>query len=401
MAGWTIDTARCIGCGLCVKSCPTDALVMKNEKAQVDPVLCTLCGMCIDTCPVDALSIVQDSGEHPDRTVEAQGIWVFAEQHKGQVAPVTFQLLGKGRELADSRKAALTAVLIGNQVDQEAKKLIAHGADRVLLCQHPVLEGHHESEYMAAFNRLMEKEQPEIFLFGATSLGRSLAPRLAARLNTGLTADCTQLTIDGETELLHQTRPAFGGNLMATIVCPHHRPQMATVRPGVMPALAPDWEKPGTIVQMDWEPVEDLSVKILAEVDAPAAGTISDARIIVSAGRGIGSQKNMILVKRLAGLLGGHVGVSRPLVDTGWSDYRHQIGQTGSVVAPRLLIACGVSGAIQHLAGIGGAETVIAINSDPEAPIFSVADYKVVGDCVEILKKTIAELEKTEEQRST
>ena len=242
---------------------------------------------------------------------------------------------------------------------------------------------------------MITQYKPEILLLGATGFGRSLAPRIAARVKTGLTADCTILEIDHETGLLHQTRPAFGGNLMATIVCPGHRPQMATVRPGIMPVQDPDFSREGQIISMEYEDSIEKKIKLMEEILAPEVKTIADAEIIVAVGRGIGSQKNMALAEKLASLIGGSLGVSRPLVDIGWGNHKNQIGQTGSSISPKLLISCGISGAIQHLAGISGAENIIAINTDPEAPIFNTAHYKVVGDCVEILKKMITSIEET------
>ncbi len=392
MAELNINKNKCVGCGNCIKACPTCALFLQEDKAVVDEEKCILCSMCIDTCPYDAISL-----ETKKCSITAadtySGVWVFVEQHVGEIKPVSYELLGKGRELADRRKSQLTAVILGNHIRQTSKELIARGADRVIFCDHEKLGKQHDEYYANALTTILSGETPEIFLFGATSFGRSLAPRIAARLQTGLTADCTQLEIDEETGCLHQTRPAFGGNLMATIVCPEHRPQMATVRPGVMKALDIDENRNGQLIEVNYRPDISENVEILNEVNEEAAETIADAPIIISAGRGIGSHKNMALVNRLASLMGAQVGVSRPLVDTGWSEYRHQIGQTGAVVAPKLLITCGISGAIQHLAGISGAHTIIAINSDPEAPIFSVAHYKIVGDCVEVLKRLIAEME--------
>ena len=393
MAGLKINQEKCVGCGLCTKSCVSNALHIVNKKATVNDQ-CILCGICVDSCPFQALSIEKESIEEMGLS-EYSGIWVFAEQHRGEVLPVVYELLGKGKELAGQKNCKLTALLFGKNVSSETQKLIAYGADQVILCEEDELSNNFDEQYVELFDRFIHQYKPEILLFGATGVGRSIAPRVAARVRTGLTADCTLLEIDQETGLLRQTRPAFGGNLMATIICPNHRPQMATVRPGVMVAQQPDYSRNGKVISISMPKSPIKNIELLEEVLNPEVDTIADAQIIVSAGRGIGSQKNLALVHQLAELLGGKVGVSRPLVDIGWSEYKYQIGQTGSTVAPKLLIACGISGAIQHLAGISGAETIIAINTDQDAPIFSVAHYKIVGDCVEVLKKLISIFEKS------
>lgn len=390
MAGLIINKEKCVGCGICVKGCAAKALKVENKKAVVDEN-CVLCGICVDSCPFGAISIEKDQNGPVDIS-EYHGIWIFAEQQEGRVLDVAFELIGKGKMLADQKGCELTAVLLGDQLTGAAEKLISYGADRVLLCEDPILAIPSEESYSETISRLIRKEKPDILLFGATGFGRSLAPRIAARVRTGLTADCTVLGINQETGLLEQTRPAFGGNLMATIICPYHRPQMATVRPGVMPAMEPSPTRKGEIIRVHIPKAASPLVELLQKIQTGTGESIADAPIIVSAGKGIGSQKNMALVRELAALIGGSVGVTRPLVDSGWCEYKNQIGQTGCAVAPKLLIACGISGAIQHLAGIGGAKTIIAINNDPEAPIFSVAHYAVVGDCVEILKELISTL---------
>lgn len=349
---------------------------------------CILCGGCIDSCPYEAISIKQKRSETINRK-KTSGIWIYAEHKNGIMHPVVYELLGKGRELADKSNHKLTAVLIDGESSHWAKELIAYGADRVILCSHALLESQQDEYHFDAMTTILEEEIPTIFLFGATSFGRSLAPRIAARLQTGLTADCTRLEIDDVCGYLYQTRPAFGGNLMATIMCPDQRPQMATMRPGIMNAKEPDYYREGTVKRVNYKGEIKPRIEIIKEIIGEKKKSIGDASVIVSAGRGIGSQKNMKLVRRLADILEGQVGVSRPLVDIGWSEYSHQIGQTGAIVRPQLMIACGISGAIQHLAGIADAKTIIAINTDPEAPIFSVANYKIIGDCVEVLEMLI------------
>lgn len=392
MSGLTIRREECIGCGSCEGVCPQGAIACGADgTASADHSRCVLCGLCVSACPAGAIAIEKNEASGPDGLW--RDVWVYAELTDGGVHPCAGELLGKARELADALGCRTAALVIGGEeIEACAPDLIAAGADRVLLAAGEAFRRPEEEVYADAAAQLIGAQKPEIVLFGATEFGRSFAPRVAARVKTGLTADCTVLDVDPETGLLRQTRPAFGGNLMATIVCANHRPQMATVRPGVLPAPPPDPARRGEVQRC---PVAALPARteILSVVRSAAEGRkITDAEIIVSAGRGIGSKKNLRLVKELAELLGGDYGVSRPLVNLGWGEYTHQIGQTGAAVSPRLLITCGISGAIQHLAGIAGAETVIAINTDPDAPIFSRADYAVVGDCVEILQELITSL---------
>ncbi len=401
MSKLKIDPKKCTGCGVCVRSCSFNALRIEDNIAKVNEN-CTLCGICTESCPFNAIRIEKESFGGMDVSLYS-GVWVFAEQHQGDILQVVYELLGKGKEISEKKVCLLTAVLFGENIKDEIPKLFAYGADRVIYCEDPALRMNLEEDQTRLLEQLISVHKPDIFLFGATGFGRSLAPRIAARVGTGLTADCTQLDIDPESGSLLQTRPAFGGNLMATIICPEHRPQMATVRPGVMLAKDPEdladaaaaSGKKHEVISLPWidSAPNKQGVEVLQEILSKRVNSIADAEIIVSAGRGIGSQKNMTLVKRLAELIGARVGVSRPLVDIGWSEYKNQIGQTGSSVSPKLLITCGISGSVQHLAGIGNAHTIIAINSDPDAAIFSVADYKVVGDCVEILKKLIVAFE--------
>ena len=384
-----IDTSLCVGCGACVGGCPNGALALENGVAAVDENACVLCGVCVQNCPVGAIDIPRETNT-PDTTAQHRDVWVFAQRSEG-LAEVSLELTGLARRLADCKGQSVTALLGGGTKD-EAAQLIAAGADRVILGTQPALAQMLEAPYTDWICRLAAEYKPEILLFGATPFGRSLAPCVAARLQTGLTADCSVLDIDGETGLLRQTRPAFGGNLMATIVTPHHRPQMATVRPGVMPLPAADAARQGQIIT-DSEAVAPGLVELLQEVRDGGGSALQKAEVIVSVGRGIGQRKNMKLAEELAAKLGGVMGVSRPLVEMGWATQDRQIGQTGTAVAPRLLIACGISGAIQHLAGIAGAKTVVAVNTDPNAPIFGAADYKVVADAAETLRSLIDALE--------
>lgn len=300
--------------------------------------------------------------------------------------------MGRAKNLAEESNRPLYAVVLGEISDESVKLLYASGAQEVICSVGPTLEEKLEQPYADSLISLVKQFEPDILLVGATPFGRAFAPRVSAALGTGLTADCTELSIEPESKLLLQTRPAFGGNMMATIRTATSRPQMATVRPGVLPLPEPmevDECKP---IIIKYDGLNSL-VKLLKETTISRGADISQSKIIVSAGRGIGQKKNLKLVQTLADKLGGQVGASRPLVDMGFCPYSSQIGQTGYSVAPELLICCGISGAVQHLAGIGGAKTIIAINTDPKAPIFSVADYKIVGDCVSVLEHLIKALD--------
>ena len=392
MSGLRIDAEKCVGCGACVSACPSGALKITDGLAAADAGACVLCGICVDTCPTGAIAVEKEGAQDLDLSAW-RDVWVFAQREGDGFHPVTLELLTQGRQLADQLGQRLCAVTVG-EGPEECAPLLDAGCDLVYLCPPPE-EGRRLEPFCAGLVAgLAEERRPGAVLFGATPLGRSLAPRVAARLGTGLTADCTQLDVDRETGLLRQTRPAFGGNLMATIVCPHHRPQMATVRPGVFPALA-GGRRPGARVEAVEPPVlpPPATWELTAARAAREAAGLRGAEIIVSVGRGIGVRKNVKLVERLAQLLGAEVGCSRPLVEAGWLSYDHQIGQTGVSVSPKLLITFGISGAIQHLAGIAGAERIVAVNSDPDAPIFAQAHEAVVGDCVEVLEEMIRALE--------
>lgn len=397
-----IDAEKCIGCGKCAASCTAGAIsVIKDpaaknklgKLAKVDPSLCTMCSVCISGCKFGAISVGVEAAALSDY----EGVCVFCERQEGAFLPVAYELLGKGRELADAKGVSLTALFIEHAPEEEllseGRALVSYGADAVYAI--PAEEDAFllEEPYTEVIADFINKEKPEILLFGATMFGRSLAPRVAATLRTGLTADCTVLEMDRETGLLHQTRPAFGGNLMATIVCPKHRPQMATVRPGIMKAMEPDNGREGIVTVYGKEAKGISGIELCEMVKAEKTESIKDAKIIIDCGRGIGSKKNLKLVKELCEKMGAAYGCTRPLVDTGMCEYPHQVGQTGCTVAPDLLVCLGISGAIQHLAGISNAKKIIAVNNDPDAPIFAAADYKIVGDCMEVVKEMLAQYE--------
>lgn len=391
MSGLIIDQTACTGCGLCVRACPSGALKVENKKAMCEQAKCTFCSLCREACPKNCIT-VDFGGAGGEDAGAFRGVWVFAELRGDELVPVVLELLTRGRTLANELHEPLCAVLLGGGAEAEAR-LLRQRADTVYSCRLPAGTWLDDETCLAPLAALVNQYRPAVFLFGATPFGRSLAPRLAARLKTGLTADCTRLEIDPETKLLCQTRPAFGGNLMATILCPDHRPQMATVRPGVMPQAAPAARFSGTVVPFTAPAAQARRIELLDSVASGGGSGLRDADILVDVGRGIGVRKNLKLAQRLAELLGAQLCCSRPLVEAGWLPYSHQVGQTGVTVAPKLIFTFGISGAIQHQAGISGAERIVAVNSDPDAPIFALASHAVVGDCVEVLQAMIALLE--------
>ncbi len=395
-----ISEDKCIGCKICIDKCPFNALEMKNDLAVVDVDKCTLCGACIDPCPVNAITLKKTKIDKKDLS-EYKGVWVLAEQRENSLMNVSFELVSEGRKLADAINEDLSAVVLGSDIKDEAKKLIAYGADHIYIIEDEELKDYRTSTYTKVITDLIEAYKPEIVLLGATHNGRDLGPRLSARLKTGLTADCTKLEIDAEEGILLQTRPAFGGNLMATIICPDHRPQMSTVRPGVMNMAESDEKRSGDIQEVNVTLGDsiDLNVKRkifnvasnISEIDiftrikeivkeAKASVNLEDADIIISGGRGVGNPEGFNTIRLLASVLNGEGGASRAVVDEGWIDQDHQVGQTGKTVKPKLYIACGISGAIQHRAGMNGSDYIIAINTDKDADIFGICDYGIVGD---------------------
>ena len=336
--------------------------------------------------------------------MESKNLWVVVETEEGAAKNVGYELLSVGRPLADKLGQQLVALVMGKEVQGVAQTCIAYGADQVLLVEGDEYATYNTDAATYAVVTLIEKYHPSIVLYGATNNGRDLAPRVACRLETGLTADCTELDIDEETGLLVSTRPTFGGNLMATILCPDHRPQMSTVRPGVFKKGTPDEGRTGEIVAEDVhiDPAQ-IRVSLVERVKEVAeAVNLEEAKVIVTGGRGMGSQENFALVeekgfeliRELAGVLGATVGASRAAVDAGWISHVHQVGQTGKTVAPKLYIAVGISGAIQHLAGMSGSDYIVAINKDADAPIFGVADYGIVGNLFDVVPALTAEIKK-------
>lgn len=329
-----------------------------------------------------------------------KGVWVFAEQRDGELQKVSLELLGKGREIADKLGVELTALLLGNKIDSIAEELVAYGADKVIYAQNPLLSHYTTDGYTKVICDLVAEEKPEIILVGATYIGRDLGPRVAARLRTGLTADCTALDVEEGTNNLLMTRPAFGGNLMATIVCGEHRPQMSTVRPGVFEKLKKDAGRKGEIKKIEAKlEVSDIRTKVEDVVKITKnVMDIGEAEFLVAGGRGIGSKENFKMLEELAELLGGNVAGSRAAIDNGWIDKDYQVGQTGKTVRPMVYIAVGISGAIQHLAGMQDSDYIIAINKDESAPIMKIADLGLVGDYNKIVPELIAKLKEEKEE---
>ncbi|MDP2931621.1 MAG: electron transfer flavoprotein subunit alpha [Chloroflexota bacterium] len=389
--GIEIDLDKCIGCGDCEPACPFGLLKVVNDKVQLVEG-CTLCGACEDACAYEAI-VIEAVAPAPLAGEDHHGVWVFAEQRNGKLKWVGYELLAKGRELADTLKTELCAVCFGHGVN-DVSELIAGGADKVYLVDEPALASNQEDLLTGGLVELVRQYKPAIVLAGATALGRSFIPRAAAILKTGLTADCTGLEIDKETGLLLQTRPTFGGNVMATIICQSRRPQMSTVRPRVFRRGVPDKGRQGQIIKVDFNKERVTArTKLLSFVeDITERVKLDEADIIVSGGRGLGKADNFKLLEELAKVLGAALGSSRPPVDEGWIPYSHQVGQTGKTVCPKLYIACGISGSVQHMAGMGTSECIVAINDDPNAPIFEIATYGIVGDLFKVVPLMIEKL---------
>ncbi|MEI6970540.1 MAG: electron transfer flavoprotein subunit alpha [bacterium] len=390
-----IIAEKCVGCSLCVKACPFEAVAVDNKLAAVDLLKCTLCGACVQACRFDAIEMRAKTAGQQDLSLY-RDVWVFAEHCEGKVNTVTYELLGKGRKLADDLGMDLCAVLLGKDIKDRANDLIARGADKVYLVDRPELEYFQDEIYSNVLIEVVNKYKPNIFLCGATTVGRSLASRVAVKVHTGLTADCTGLDIDPATKNLVQTRPAFGGNIMAAIITPNHRPQMATVRHKVMKEAVADAGRSGRVFseKIGEDLLKSLAKRVRFEKDTSTTVNIADADIIVSGGRGLLKPESFLVVRELADVLGAAVGASRAAVDAGWIPYSHQVGQTGKTVCPKIYFACGISGQIQHLAGMSSSDIIVAINKDPDAPIFKSATYGIVGDVLKVVPLLTAEFRK-------
>ena len=385
---------NCTGCGVCEEVCPYNAIEVINGIAVVKDN-CVFCGICVESCAFEALELYEEKPE--ERTVPEgySGVMTYAEVLNGELSRVSLEILSIARELAKKLNTNVTTLLIGHNIEKHAKALINHGADKVIVVDHSELNRFIDEKYAKIFVTAIEQFKPEVVIGGATAVGRALFPRVAALLKTGLTADCTEFDIEKETGLLLQTRPAFGGNIMATIKTEFTRPQMATVRPRVFKPLTPE-ERDGEIIKLEYEPHKESFVKQVLDVLITEGETVNleDADIIVSGGRGVGSKENFKVIFDLAKELNAAVGASRAAVDAGWIPYAHQVGQTGKTVSPKIYIACGISGAIQHQVGMRSSDFIIAINKDPEAPIFDIADLGIVGDLFEVIPVLIKEIKK-------
>lgn len=422
-------TPACIGCGVCVSECPYEALYIGDDGVcHVIEEKCTSCGKCLEVCPVNAMQLPPGAAEKPEVAAAAsppikkiltekpaaelaalpsdlvlyKGVWVFIEQREGQIMPVSLELLGAGRPLADKLGVELCGVLLGDQVSGLENKLYEYGADRIYLVDDPALHFYRTETYTRIFVKLVKENLPEIVLMGATTTGRDFAGAVATELKTGLTADCTGLDIDPEQRLLLATRPAFGGNIMATIITKFHRPQMATVRPKVMKMSKPAPGRKGVVVRPEVKiNEEEIKTKVLEIVrEEGETVNLQDAEYIVSGGRGLGDSEGFKkIVHGLADAIGAQVGGSRAAVEAGWIGPKHQVGQTGTTVAPKIYFALGISGAIQHLVGIKGSDIIVAINTDPNAPIFKECTFGIVGDVHKIVPLLIEPLKELLERK--
>lgn len=389
-----IDGELCTACESCINACPYGGIEI-IEGAAVITGECNLCGACVDVCPIEA--IILERAEYVDKVDKAkyQGVWVIAEHYKKEFPRVVYQLVGKGRELADTLNTELSVIILGDKLEEKLDEFGEYGVDEVVYVRSPILKNYYSDLYVNVLSELISQNKPEIILIGATPTGRDFAPRVAKRLKAGLTADCTGLHIEDNTRNLMQTRPTFGGNLMATIRTPTSRPQMATVRPGIFKAKKSLKKAPKIRILEKKFTERDSVTKILKIIEKEQQTiNLEDAEIIVAGGRGVGSKEGFELIRELASVLGAELGGSRVTIELNWLSQDRQVGQTGKTVSPKLYIACGISGAIQHLVGMENSQIIIAINKDPHAPIFSVAHYGIVGDLHQVIPALIDEIKK-------
>lgn len=374
----TVKEELCNHCGSCVKACPFGAIKIINQITAIGEE-CTLCGACAQVCKPCAIEIEKKEIKDIDFS-RYKDIWVFTEIKDEKIRNVTFELLGKARKLADELEQDVCAVILGKDVKKLCKDLSVYGADRIFVAEDEILKNYYTDPYTSVLVGLILKYKPNIVIYPATKIGRDLAPRVAATLEVGLTADCTGLSI--QNGRLLQSRPAFGGNIMADIISVT-RPQMATIRPNVMKKSPPNYDRVTEIleipVKIDLKGIRTV-IKEVISTKSYVTVPLDEAEIIVSGGRGVGSKENFKIIEDLANVLNASVGASRSAVDLGWKPKSFQVGQSGTTVSPKIYIACGIAGKIQHLVGMSGSDTIIAINKDPEAPIFNVADYGIVGD---------------------
>ncbi|MBE3102262.1 MAG: electron transfer flavoprotein subunit alpha [Firmicutes bacterium] len=390
-----VNEETCTGCSLCKKVCLYDAIEIVDGKAVINEN-CIFCGACIEVCKLNSIEITGLKEEEKDFS-DYSGVCVYIEANGGRIADVGFELVSEGKKLADQLGVKLSAVAIGSSIEKSAPEAFRYGLDRLYLIDSPVFSDNLDDIFAKALVQVISRYKPEIFLAGATWFGRTLIPKVAAILKTGLTADCTGLAIDEEKKILLQTRPTFGGNILATIITRNARPQMATVRPHVMEKKKiakgeRDYKDRIEYIKIDESKFKSKYKLLGTEKELNENININDYDVIVSGGRGLGGSDKFSMLKELAGLLRGVVGASRAAVDSGWISYPHQVGQTGKTVNPKMYIACGISGAIQHLAGMQTSDIIIAINKDPNAPIFKVANYGIVGDIFEVVPMLIKRL---------
>jgi len=391
--GIEIILDKCTGCGLCVKACSFAAIKIKNKKAEIE-ANCTLCGSCVEVCKFDAITLERPKPSDKDLS-EYKDVWIFVELREQEIKKVNLELASKAREIADTLGERVGAVILGGKVKRLCDDIAAYGVDVIYIAENDNLSEYNTSNYAGILTGLILKYKPNIVLFPATHLGRDLAPRVAAALEVGLTADCTGLSIkDG---LLLQSRPAFGGNIMADIISPSARPQMATIRPNVMKIRSPDSIRKAEIISIPvdiYPKAMRVIIKEIIKTTKSGTKSLDEADIIISGGRGMGSAEKFKILEDLAETVNGVVGASRAAVDAGWRPRSDQVGQSGKTVSPKLYIACGISGKIQHQVGMKSSDTIIAINTDTEAPIFDIADCGIVGDLFEIVPLLNEELKK-------